>query len=403
MESKTIIKKNFITLITRKALFLSFLVILIVFAVAGPQDKSFAQGKEYLRLRQGTQASEDSRYTGGRQQGYVAPRPASNEIGYYSEDKTTSKARMASPLYSTEQQQQPIKEYRVAIGDSLEVYVWQNADLTKIVNIGPDGTISYPLVGRIHAAGLTLVQLEEKFTSELAKFIKSPQVAIMVQQFSETKPNRVIVLGAVGAPGVYSYKGSISLLEALAQAGDFREDAKDDTVIIVRGNFTKNPQVIKVNARSIIRKGTSRKEIIMQSNDVIYVPRTFEKKRVDKIMVLGQVNYPGIYSYSTNLTLLEVISLAGDFNDQARSDSVMVMRGNMKEKPEISRINVRSMVLRGELQNNIVLKPNDVIYVPRSFISDFNKFFENIKSVVDDALYILDVRQQIRFLQGYKK
>lgn len=398
MLSKNIIKKRLYMSSMLRKVFVCLLLTSVIFSLTGLQNNLFAVGDEYLRIRSGDGASEEYRYL-EPQQPYVPSRPSSNVIGDVP-DNRSAVSKSTYPLTFAEQGA-PVNEYIIALGDLLEVFVWQNPDLSKDVLVGPDGKISYPLVGRIKVVGLTLKEFEDRLVLELSKYVKSPQVSVMIKAFSETPPNRVIVLGAVAAPGVYSYRGTINLLEAIAQAGDFRDDAKDDTVIIVRGNLSKNPKVIKVNARSIIRRGTTRNEIVLKPRDVIFVPRSTVRKTKAKIMILGEVAYPGIYTYAKNLTLLEAVSLAGDFKESARSDSVMLMRGKVNEKPELTRINVRRMVLKAELQNNIVLRPDDVIYVPRSFINDFNKFFENIKNVVDNALYILDVRQEIRMLQGH--
>ena len=162
--------------------------------------------------------------------------------------------------------------YYVSPGDIMEVFVWQNPDLTKEVIVGPDGKISYPLVGRIKAVGLTLDKLEDKFKEEFAKYIKFPQVSIMIKKFSG---NKIIVLGEVVYPGIYSYQGSINLIEAVALAGDFTVNAHMDSVLIVRGGFSGKPSVERVNMAKVITRGIVDKDINLKANDVIYVPKTF--------------------------------------------------------------------------------------------------------------------------------
>ena len=163
-------------------------------------------------------------------------------------------------------------DYFMAPDDIIEVFVWQNPDLSKDVKIGPDGKISYPLVGRTKAAGLTCGQLEKEIKEGLSKYIKNPQVSVTVKRMSGSK---IVVLGEVNYPGIYTYTGSLNLIDAVGIAGDLTESAQDESVMIVRGNLTDNPEVLRINLRSIIREGTMDKNIILRPNDVVYVPKSF--------------------------------------------------------------------------------------------------------------------------------
>lgn len=163
-------------------------------------------------------------------------------------------------------------EYFISAGDIMDVFVWQNPDLSKEVIVGPDGYISYPLVGRLRAVGLTLDKLEVKFKEELAEYIKFPQVSIMIKKFSGEK---IIVLGEVLYPGIYSYQGKINLIDAVALAGDFTKEAHQRSVLLVRGGFSGEPQVKRIDMVEVITRGITRTDITLQANDVVYVPRTF--------------------------------------------------------------------------------------------------------------------------------
>ena len=163
-------------------------------------------------------------------------------------------------------------EYFISAGDVMDVFIWQNPDLSKEVIVGPDGFISYPLVGRFKAVGLTLNKLEEKFKAELLNYIKFPQVSIMIKKFAGQK---IIILGEVLYPGIYSYQGKINLIDAVALAGDFTKDAHQRSVLLVRGGFSGEPQVKRVDMVEVITQGITKSDITLQANDVIYVPRTF--------------------------------------------------------------------------------------------------------------------------------
>ncbi|MFC1804893.1 polysaccharide biosynthesis/export family protein [Candidatus Omnitrophota bacterium] len=194
---------------------------------------AFCQGTEYLRTRAGSLAAEEG--------------PAPGE-------------------------EAPLIEYYIAPEDNIDIFVWQNPDLTRQVIVGPDGKISYPLVGRVMVAGMTTEALEELMTEKLSVFIKYPQVSVMLRSF---KGNKIILLGDINYPGIYTYKGAINLIEAVALGGDFTEKAQRNSVIVIRGNLTDNPQALRVNMLKAITRGTSGEDIILQPNDVVFVPRTF--------------------------------------------------------------------------------------------------------------------------------
>ena len=166
----------------------------------------------------------------------------------------------------------PTAAYYLASGDSIEVFVWQHQDISRAIKIRPDGMLSYPLVGTIRAEGLTIDELQVRLTEELSKYIRSPLVTVTVNEFVG---NKIIVLGEVNYPGIYTYSGTMNLLEALALAGDFTKEGKRESVIVVSDNLTESPEVRRVNLFRAIRRGTSKSDIILKPNDLIYVPRHF--------------------------------------------------------------------------------------------------------------------------------
>ena len=210
----------------------SLFLVLMVFLLAAPPV--FSQGKEFIRLRS-TQ--------------YGTPPTI---------DSLTDNASTA--------------EYYMAPGDVIDIYVWNNPDVSREATIRGDGKISYPLIGTFKAAGLSIDQLQDLIREKLSVYIVSPQVIVTLRS---SAGNKIIVLGQVGYPGIFTFKGNnLSLIEAVAMAGDFTPDGRRESVMIISDNLTMNPKVRRVNALKAIREGIKTKDVMLQPNDVVYVPRS---------------------------------------------------------------------------------------------------------------------------------
>ena len=195
-----------------------------------------------------------------------------SSVNVYSAGKEYLRQRSGTLPADEESTLAPSGEYYIAAGDVIEIYVWQHQDISREVKIRPDGMLSYPLVGNIKVAGMTIDNLQLELTKELEKYIRYPLVTITVKEFSG---NKIIVLGEVNYPGVYTYSGTINLLEALALAGDFTEDGKRESVIVVSGNFSEEPVVRRVDLFKAIRRGARMDEVALKANDLVYVPKHF--------------------------------------------------------------------------------------------------------------------------------
>jgi len=163
-------------------------------------------------------------------------------------------------------------DYQIGPGDLIEILVWREPELSRQVRIRPDGKFSYPLVGTITAAGLTIEELQETLRTIFMKYVKYPEITVTV---IESTFNSVLVLGEVNYPGIYSYKGTIDALTAIGLAGDFLGTAKRESVIIISDNNTSHPMVRRVNIFRSFRHGSTGDDFLLKHGDVVYVPKTF--------------------------------------------------------------------------------------------------------------------------------
>jgi polysaccharide export outer membrane protein len=132
-----------------------------------------------------------------------------------------------------------------------------------------DGRISLPLVGEVQAAGRTPLQLEQEISTRLKDYITNPEVTVMVQQINSEKYN---ILGQVGKPGSYPLTLTTTVLDAIANAGGFRDFAKQKGIYILRQDAKGTESRIPFNYKDVIKGRNPQQNIKLQPNDTVIVP-----------------------------------------------------------------------------------------------------------------------------------
>jgi polysaccharide export outer membrane protein len=122
-------------------------------------------------------------------------------------------------------------EYRLGPGDQLRITVFNEADLTGLFVVGSQGSIAYPLVGEVRAAGLTIPEFSESLRQALLAYIRQPSVSVEVANY---RP--FFILGEVQRPGTYPYSANLTVLNAVATAGGFTYRANRGRVFIRHAN-----------------------------------------------------------------------------------------------------------------------------------------------------------------------
>jgi polysaccharide export outer membrane protein len=157
--------------------------------------------------------------------------------------------------------------FRIGPEDVLDVQVWKNEELSRVVPVRPDGMISLPLVNDIRAAGLTAVELRQAITQRLAEYVPSPEVSVMVREVHSVK---VAVLGAVRMPGHYEVKSSATVLELIARAQGLTEFADRGRIVVMRQSGTTTTR-IPFNYRKVA-EGSEQDNFYVRPGDIIVVP-----------------------------------------------------------------------------------------------------------------------------------
>ncbi len=163
------------------------------------------------------------------------------------------------------------EEYLLGPGDLLQIGVWGHEDLAAIVEVRPDGKISFPLVGDLIAEGLSPTALKSNLSQALAQYVKDPQVTVIVKEF---RPLRVSVLGRVERPGQYPLKNGSRLMDALAAAGGPKERAALQNVRIYQSGEVSNPTQLKLGKEGLLFEGDIRENPLLAGDDIVFVPET---------------------------------------------------------------------------------------------------------------------------------
>jgi polysaccharide export outer membrane protein len=158
------------------------------------------------------------------------------------------------------------KDYRLVAGDKLRIEVYRDPQLSQNLQVRPDGKITLPLVGDLVAAGETPASLRDSLTTALREYINNPVVTVIVV---EAQPQTISVMGEVNSPGVQPLKYPMSVIDALATAGGFKDFANTKNIVIRRMTPT-GVQTIKFNYKDAIKSDS--KPLYLQPGDVIIVP-----------------------------------------------------------------------------------------------------------------------------------
>lgn len=162
------------------------------------------------------------------------------------------------------------QEYYIGPEDVLEVIVWRNADLSKVVTVRPDGRISLPLIGDIEATGLTPGQLTTNIVAKLKQFKETPTVSVILQQVNSYG---IYVLGEVTKPGRYFLKSKTTLLQAITNAGGFTQTAARNKIVIFRWASGQGGELkLKASYDDIVLRDNANQNVILKPGDTIVVP-----------------------------------------------------------------------------------------------------------------------------------
>jgi len=159
--------------------------------------------------------------------------------------------------------------YVIGADDVLAINVWKEPDVSRSVPVRSDGKISLPLVGELTAGGQTPLQLEQEITKRLANYISEPEVTVIV---TDSKSQRINILGMVVRPGTYMLTGSATVLDAIAMAGGFKDFAKQKQIYVLRANADGTEKRLAFNYKEVIKGQNPEQNVRLLPRDTVVVP-----------------------------------------------------------------------------------------------------------------------------------
>jgi polysaccharide biosynthesis/export protein len=280
-------------------------------------------------------------------------------------------------------------EYEIGPGDVLKVVVLGQAEMTGSFTVGPEGLVSFPILGKVKASETTTLEMERKLTVLLADgILKRPQVTVTVAEYGSQK---VFVTGEVQRPGQYALKADRTLLALLGDVGALGPSVGHEVIVVrpptgaatatgpaVPLSLTEEPGAPAAGAPAPtepaaqssgipglpfvatgsevfhislleLQSGNPEKNITLRAGDTVYFPKAAQ------VYVMGSVARPGPCRYQEGMTVLQALTLAGGATERGSAGRTKVVRIVGGKKVE-RKVKATDLVL-----------PEDTLVVPERF------------------------------------
>ena len=291
-----------------------------------------------------------------------------------------SGAGSATPRNSSNVLIAPDEDYRIGLGDVVEVKVENAPELSGAFRVTSTGAFQMYFVGRVMAKDKTTEEVSQFIAERLrGEYLRNPNVSVVVKEYNS---RAFFIQGAVRGPGVFQIEGRPSLLKLITLAGGLapehgshafiiRQLKKPDADKAPAGTATTQQvsspgdkaaeeeeyELLKVNINGLL-KGDFDNNMFLEAGDIINIPQA------DVFFVAGEVNAPGEFPLKEGTTLRQAISMAQGMKFEAATGRGIIFRDDPSGKREEMRIDIGA-VMNGKKQD-VAIMPNDIIIVPNS-------------------------------------
>ena len=266
----------------------------------------------------------------------------------------------------------------IGIDDSVAITCLESDDVSKTWRVGSTGDISLPLVGQVHAAGLTAEQLNQKLTEALKRYINEPHVTVYIAEF---RSQPVTVTGAVHRPGHFQIEGSKTLLTVLTMAGGLDHPPGSTATVVRQMKYGAIPlpqahpdadgshSIVELPLKDVSNASTPASNLIIRPNDVIDVSND---ERM--VYIIGEVAKPGkveLVSHDS-ISMMQVLAIAGGLTKIANPRNTQIMRQNSQGLYEkVGLIDLKKLS-QGKSEDRL-LNAGDIVVVPSSNLKAYTQ------------------------------
>lgn len=246
-------------------------------------------------------------------------------------------------------------QYKVGLGDVLDISVLDHDELQTKAPVTSDGSISFPYIGSIKVKGLSLSDIEKEISKRLSiSYIKYPVVSVTLTTYESVK---YFVYGEVKNPGRFTLEGNITVLKAISAAGGITTEGLYGKVKL-RRKQKEGGEYKEINLDLKNTKESSMNcDMLVEDEDIVVVERSKD------FFVYGEVVRPGKYILEDNMTVLRAISIAGGFAKYGSPDRVKILRSiSGKVGYENIKVDMKGAV-KGEVGKDIRLESDDIVIV----------------------------------------
>ncbi|MEI8354881.1 MAG: XrtA/PEP-CTERM system exopolysaccharide export protein [Deltaproteobacteria bacterium] len=271
-------------------------------------------------------------------------------------------------------------DYVIGEGDGLDISVWGVRELNVSVRVRPDGKITIPGLGEVVASSFTPKDLQTDLESRLKALVKNPIVSVTVREITNS---RAYIFGAGVNSGVHDLNRRTTLLQLLCMIGDVASATPSGGSVppapggisaapagggaqrtsvrapdFKRAYVLRNGKKIKEDFTKLFIDGVIAEDILIESNDVIFIPQLPDRN----IYVLGAVTAPRSIEFREGMTVMEAILESGGFTRFAKENSTLIYRKDKGRDTSIE-VKAKDLVQAGDLSQNVKLKPGDYVIV----------------------------------------
>jgi len=280
-------------------------------------------------------------------------------------------AAAQQPPAATPEANQARITYLLGPDDTVTIHAQNAPDLSeKPFRVDAAGELKLPMIGHVHAGGLTVDQLETEIATRLKVYLEEPEVTVGITEF---RSQPVSIVGSVSAPGVHQLEGRKTLVEMLAVAGGLRPDAGPTVKITRRLEFGRVPlpgavddpthqySIAEINLKSVMEAKNPEYNIAIRPHDVISVPHA------DVVYVIGEVGHAGALplNETDSLSVLEAVSSSGGMLRTAAVSHARILRPVPGQQKRTELVVDFKKIMAGQSED-IPLLAGDVLVVPGS-------------------------------------